>query len=297
MPGKHLSQHPRVQWGRQIEFVLTLIGYCVGLGNVWRFPYLCFKNGGGAFLIPYVICLVLLGMPLFALEVAFGQFGGRGPLTIWYISPTFRGIGIAAVMISGVIQVYYGVVIAWAIYYLFASMAPELPWQRCAECSCFLYDFPNATMDTLYNITGSNCSSFTGEPRAASEIYFVDNVLQMSPGIDQLGNIKWDITLCNLLGWGIVFAVLSKGIKSLGKVVYFTATVPYLILTVLLVRGIMLEGSMLGIQFYLTPDFSRLSDAKVWSDAAVQVFFSMSACQGGLIAMSSYNRFDNNVLR
>ncbi|KAK7111434.1 sodium- and chloride-dependent glycine transporter 1-like [Littorina saxatilis] len=297
MPGKHLSTHDRGQWGHQVEFVLTLIGYAVGLGNVWRFPYLCFKNGGGAFLIPYTLCLIFLGIPVFAMETAFGQFGGRGPLTIWFISPAFRGIGIASVLISMVIQLYYGVVISWGIYYLFASMKAVLPWTRCDDCSCHVYKYLNASAETIFNKTGFNCSSFAGEVRPASEIYFRDHVLEVSKGIWQAGNVKWDITLCNLLGWIVVFAVLCRGIKSLGKVVYFTATVPYLILTVLLVRGAMLDGAAEGIYYYLTPDFSKLADANVWSDAAVQIFFSLSACQGGLIAMSSYNTFDNNILR
>nr|KAG5713677.1 hypothetical protein BaRGS_024725 [Batillaria attramentaria] len=74
------AEEERAQWGRQIEFILTLVGYAVGLGNVWRFPYLCYRNGGGAFLIPYVIFLVLLGIPVFALEISLGQYGGKGPI-------------------------------------------------------------------------------------------------------------------------------------------------------------------------------------------------------------------------
>ncbi|XP_025111311.1 sodium- and chloride-dependent glycine transporter 1-like isoform X2 [Pomacea canaliculata] len=296
MPGKHLSTHKRGQWGRQIEFVLTLIGYAVGLGNVWRFPYLCFKNGGGAFLIPYTLSLIFLGIPLFALEVAFGQFGGRGPLTIWFVSPAFRGVGIAALLVSTVIQLYYAVVIAWGVFYLFASMDSVLPWTRCDDCSCLLFR-NNDSMEVVLNRSSVNCSGYDGPVRPSSEIYFREYALDSSGNIDRPGNLNWKMMLCNLFGWVIVFLVLCRGIKSLGKVVYFTTTVPYIIMTILLIRGVTLDGALTGILFYLTPDFSRLSDASVWSDAAVQIFFSLSACQGGLIAMSSYNRFDNNILR
>nr|KAG5713675.1 hypothetical protein BaRGS_024723 [Batillaria attramentaria] len=81
------------------------------------------------------------------------------------------------------------------------------------------------------------------------------------------------------------------------NVVYFTAIFPYILLTILLIRGALLEGAIDGIRFYLTPRWDRLADAAVWSDAAVQIFFSLSACSGGLIAMASYNNFNNNVIR
>ncbi|OWF34591.1 Sodium- and chloride-dependent glycine transporter 1 [Mizuhopecten yessoensis] len=88
----HNSDQPRQAWGSQIEFILTCVGYAVGLGNVWRFPYLCFKNGGGAFLIPYVICLLLVGIPIFYLELSLGQFASLGPLKVWTINPALKGL-------------------------------------------------------------------------------------------------------------------------------------------------------------------------------------------------------------
>ncbi|XP_046351909.1 sodium- and chloride-dependent glycine transporter 2-like [Haliotis rufescens] len=285
----------RAQWGRQIEFIFTLVGYAVGLGNVWRFPYLCYKNGGGAFLIPYLICLVFLGIPIFGLEVAFGQFGAKGPISIWYINPAMKGIGYAGVLVSTVICIYYDVIIAWGLYYLFASMTDVVPWSKCSQCECLTY---GRNITPAYdNATGINCTGWLGDTKSSSELYYRDIVLQETASIAETGQINWQIMLCNLLAWIIVMIVLAKGIQSLGKVVYFTAIFPYILLTVLLIRGAMLDGAIDGIIFYLTPKWDRLTDATVWSDAAVQIFFSLSACQGGLVAMASYNKFSNNVLR
>jgi SNF family Na+-dependent transporter len=72
----------RQSWGNKVEFLLSMVGYAVGLGNIWRFPYLCYKNGGGAFLIPYIICLFLCGLPIFFFEVALGQFCSQGPIKV-----------------------------------------------------------------------------------------------------------------------------------------------------------------------------------------------------------------------
>ncbi|KAI0218438.1 Sodium-dependent proline transporter [Lamellibrachia satsuma] len=133
--------------------------------------------------------------------------------------------------------------------------------------------------------------------KTPSEEYFYRNVLQISSGIDEPGTVVWQLALCLLLVWIIIFLVLIKGISSLGKVVYFTSTFPYLMMTVMVVRGATLEGALKGVKFYLQPQWDRLLVSEVWSDAAAQIFYSLSTCSGGLIAMASYNSFKNNSYR
>lgn len=119
----------------------------------------------------------------------------------------------------------------------------------------------------------------------------------MSAGIEETGGIRMSLALSLLGAWTIVFLCLCKGVKSSGKVVYFTALFPYVVLVILFVRGVTLPGASTGIWFYLTPKWSELTKAQVWGDAAVQIFFALSPAWGGLITLSSYNRFTNNCYK
>ncbi|XP_052080733.1 sodium- and chloride-dependent glycine transporter 1-like [Mytilus californianus] len=300
VPAK-VSKQERANWGSQVEFILTCVGFAVGLGNVWRFPYLCFKNGGGAFLIPYFICMVIIGIPMFYLELCLGQFCSLGPLKVWRINPLFKGLGLAMIIVSALVAIYYAVIIAYCLYFLVASMQSEVPWKYCDNnwntCDCRDGNQNESLIDP-WNGTRPECLNMTyTHTKSASDEYFNHKVLEKTSGMDDMQGVKWNLTLCNLFVWLLTFIVLSRGIKSLGKVVYFSAIFPYILLTALLIRGLLLEGHMEGINFYLTPDWSKLSEASVWSDAAVQIFYSLGTCQGGLIAMASYNQFKNNTLR
>ncbi|KAM7535786.1 hypothetical protein Aperf_G00000091618 [Anoplocephala perfoliata] len=124
-----------------------------------------------------------------------------------------------------------------------------------------------------------------------------NHVVRKSGGIDEMGLPSWQLALTLLLTWIITALVLIKGVQSLGKVSYFTALSPYVILTVLLIRSLTLKGSLQGVLYYLTPQFEKLKDPRVWVDAATQIFFSLGCCTGSLIAMSSYNPFKNNCYR
>ncbi|CAG5123463.1 unnamed protein product, partial [Candidula unifasciata] len=122
-------------------------------------------------------------------------------------------------------------------------------------------------------------------------------VLDISPGIEHMGGLRWQLLLCLLAAWVIVFLCLIKGIKSLGKVVYVAATLPYIVLTCLLIRGCLLPGAVDGLHFFMVPDWSKLAEFEVWRSAATQVFFSIGLGFGILSTLASYNKFHNNCYR
>ncbi|XP_019598183.1 sodium- and chloride-dependent glycine transporter 2 isoform X1 [Rhinolophus sinicus] len=310
----------RGNWSSKLDFILSMVGYAVGLGNVWRFPYLAFQNGGGAFLIPYLMMLALAGLPIFFLEVSLGQFASQGPVSVWKAIPALQGCGIAMLIISVLIAIYYNVIICYTLFYLFASFVSVLPWGSCnnpwntPECkdktkllldSCVISDHPkiqikNSTfcMTAYPNLTMVNFTSQANKTFVSgSEEYFKYFVLKISAGIEYPGEIRWPLAFCLFLAWVIVYASLAKGIKTSGKVVYFTATFPYVVLVILLIRGVTLPGAGAGIWYFITPKWEKLTDATVWKDAATQIFFSLSAAWGGLITLSSYNKFHNNCYR
>ncbi|KFM07159.1 Sodium- and chloride-dependent glycine transporter 2, partial [Nipponia nippon] len=276
----------RGNWSSKLDFILSMVGYAVGLGNVWRFPYLAFKNGGGAFLIPYLMMLALAGIPIFFLEVSLGQFASQGPVSVWKAIPALQGCGIAMLIISVLIAIYYNIILCYTLFYLFASFVPVLPWASCNNP----WNTPDCK-DKNKLLLGNK--TFV----SGSEEYFKYFVLKISAGIEYPGEIRWPLALSLFLAWVIVYASLAKGIKSSGKVVYFTATFPYVVLIILLIRGVTLPGAGAGIWYFITPKWEKLIDAMVWKDAATQIFFSLSAAWGGLITLSSYNKFHNNCYR
>ncbi|XP_039627033.1 sodium- and chloride-dependent GABA transporter 3 [Polypterus senegalus] len=280
----------RGQWNNKVEFVLSVAGEIIGLGNVWRFPYLCYKNGGGAFLIPYVIFFICCGIPVFFLETALGQFTSEGGITCWRkVCPLFEGIGYATQVIEAHLNVYYVIILAWAIFYLFNCFSKELPWATCG------HEWNTENCQEFDKVNASNCS-FANATSPVIE-FWERRVLGISSGIEHIGNLRWELALCLLLAWTVCYFCIWKGIRSTGKVVYVTATFPYVMLVILLIRGVTLPGAAEGIKFYLYPDISRLSDPQVWVDAGTQIFFSYAICLGCLTALGSYNSYNNNCYR
>ncbi|CAF0766331.1 unnamed protein product [Brachionus calyciflorus] len=322
--GLSWNKDERETWGGRFDFFLSCLGYAVGLGAVWRFPYLCYKNGGGVFLIPYLIFLFFVGIPLFFLELNIGQFTSQGPFQCWKMAPIFKGLGISMNISSFYFCLYYNMIIAYSLYYLINSFESPLPWSKCD----YAWSSPNCTDDygdsfiiqcnqpDVYKDFNGLCYNYSGiagktpigwwsvekrleykKPVLPSQDYYNNYILQKSNGLENSGQLVWQLAVALGVAWIIVFFCVFKGIKSSGKVVYFTSLFPYVVLLILGINGWTLPGAGLGIEFYIKPDFSKLLDINVWFDAAVQIFFTMSTSYGGLITLASYNKFHQHTLR
>ncbi|XP_023718756.1 sodium- and chloride-dependent GABA transporter ine isoform X4 [Cryptotermes secundus] len=283
----HYRLPRRQHWSNKAQFVLACVGYCVGLGNLWRFPYLCYRSGGGVFLVPYFLILVICGIPLLYMELAVGQFTRRGPIgALAQICPLFKGAGLASVVISFIMSTYYNVIIAYAIYYFFTAFKSDAPWSSCSN----RWNTQKCWTTRALNLTKPL------ESRTPSEEFYDGKVLQVSEGIDNLGVIRWELAACLILAWILVYFSIWKSVKSSGKVLYFTATFPYLLILAFLAHSLTLDGSDVGLKYFFKPQWELLGDSKVWVNAAAQNFNSLGIAFGSVMSFSSYNRFNNQIL-
>ncbi|VVC33587.1 Sodium:neurotransmitter symporter [Cinara cedri] len=373
----------REEWGHKLDFLFSCISVSVGLGNVWRFPYLCYKHGGGAFLVTYFIAMVFCGVPIFFQEVAIGQFLGTGGMTlVGKLCPILTGTGYATMTIVFLLDVYYCVIVAWTFFYLASCFIsfPTLPWDSCnnwwntenclkptggnstlkffwtdtikgmfntsltlndnlkswntiyfnesytasdkffkndSQLTAFCHTLKSLSAEGLKNFsdTETNKSSilsvpeksieflnqlrscFNGTTVTPAEEYWERRVLMLTSGIENIGGMQWEL-LCLLgLSWILIYIILGKGLSQSGKIVWFIAMFPYLIMGSLLIRAVTLEGADEGIKFLITPKWESLMNSDTWIEGTTQIFFGYSVGVGTLPALGSFNRFNHNCYR
>ncbi|XP_055625249.1 sodium-dependent nutrient amino acid transporter 1 isoform X2 [Toxorhynchites rutilus septentrionalis] len=282
----------RDQWGKGIEFLMSCIAMSVGLGNVWRFPFIALENGGGAFVIPYIIVLLLVGKPVYYLEMIIGQFSSRGSVKVYDCAPIMRGVGFGQLFSIISLITYYSSLMALIASYMFDSFASPLPWAHCRP------EWGSSCVDAAARQLSGSSDNVTVTKITSSEMYFKRVVLKEIATIDDgIGLPDWQLTLYLCLSWSFVLLVLIRGVKSAGKASYFLALFPYVVITILLIRACTLPGALNGIIYFLKPQWDKILEPKVWYAAVTQCFFSLSICFGNIIMYSSYNKFRHNVAR
>ncbi|XP_043514896.1 sodium-dependent nutrient amino acid transporter 1-like [Frieseomelitta varia] len=283
----------RPEWGGGLEFLMACIAASVGLGNVWRFPFTAYENGGGVFLIPYLIVLIFVGKPFYSLEGLLGQFTNKSCVKTWAMAPAMKGLGYGQAIAAFSIVTCYSALMGLTLYYLVVSFQAELPWSYCQP------EWKDQCFDILSKDNNADKSRNNTTPLLSSaELYFRKIVLNEYDSIeDGIGTPSWQLSICLFVSWATIFGVLCRGVKSTGKAAYFLAIFPYVIMICLLVRAVTLEGAGNGILFFITPDWNRLWDPTVWYAAITQCFFSLSVCFGPILTYSSYNNFRHGVSR
>ncbi|MBL7133064.1 MAG: sodium-dependent transporter [Phycisphaerae bacterium] len=260
---EQLLEEQRENWGSRPGFVLAAIGSAVGLGNLWRFPYEAYNNGGGAFLIPYAIAMIVIGIPMLILEFSLGHMTQRAaPEAYGHLKPKWRWLGWWPICMSLVIICYYSVVLAWSVNYLAYSF--NLSW-------------------------GDNAVAF-----------FLKEHLNYHAEYWSLGGIQWHVVLALGAVWLGMYLCIFKGVKLVSKIVLWTVPLPWLMLVIIIIRGLTLEGAVSGLEYYLEPDWAQLLRPKVWQTAFGQVFFSMTLAFGVMITYASFlhrkSDINNNAL-
>jgi len=242
---------------------MAAIGSAIGLGNVWRFPYICYTNGGGAFLLPFFIALFTAGIPLLILEFTIGHWSQKPPPAAFQkMNKNWEWVGWWTTFIPFLVSIYYVIIMAWCFAYMIYAV--NLRW-------------------------GSNTESF-----------FLHTFLGVTNGPLEIGGISIPV-IFGLIGiWTMIFLILYKGVGRIGKVVLLTVPLPTILLIILTIRGLTLPGAIDGISYYLTPDFSKLTSVNVWLAAYAQVFFSIGVAQGIMITYASYlkktSEINNNAI-
>lgn len=295
-----IEKRERKTWKTGFDFILNVMGMMIGLGNVWRFPYLCYKNGGGAFLIPYLIVMLMVAWPLIVMESAIGQKCGHSVVKAWNIVPLAKGIGYASPVLMLLANTFYPIVLTWALRWLIASFSPTLPWTRCDNAwnteNC-LETFSKVENMTSLNLTDSDNAVQPNLTQSSVEEFWRREILGMTSGVEEVGGIKWDLLGCLFIIWVMVYFAVWKGINWTSKIVYVTATLPLAMMIVVAVRGVTLEGAEKGIEFYLKPNISKLQEIQIWSDATSQVMYSCCVAVGLISTLSGYNRYNHNFYR
>ena len=250
----------REEWKSRYGFVLAAIGSAVGLGSLWRFPYVTYDNGGGTFLIMYFFALFTAGIPILILEFTIGhKFKGSAPLCFYKMNRKWEWLGWWQVFISIIISIYYSVVISWAISYTFYSF--DLSW-------------------------GSNTAAF-----------FVDSYLSITSSPFEFGGIRLNVALATISVWVLTYVIILGGIKK-GVELANKIILPllYLIMIIIVIRGLFLPGAFIGLNMLFSPDLTKLLDASAWVDAYGQVFFSLSVAFSIMITYGSYLSKDSDII-
>lgn len=261
-------------WKTDAQFLLAAIGSAVGLGNILRFPNLCYKYNGFGFLLPYLFAVIFIGVPVLGMECMFGQITQRSAVKAFSkIKPFLWGLGAYVTWAAFMVVSYYNVIMAWSLQYLYYSFQSPLPW---------------------------------GDTTESARNFFYDKVLRMQDEdgdlwtlSDGMGTVNGPLVFALFAQWLLVFFCIYNLTKTVQFVVLVTVPLPFILIAVMAIYGLTREGSTDGVMAYIDPtnNPSALFSLQAWVDAAGQIFFGLSLSVGVMICYSSHQPAESKVVR
>lgn len=244
----------REQWGTRYGFIMAAAGSAIGLGNIWRYPYIAYENGGGAFLIPYLFALLTAGIPILLLEYAIGhKMRGSAPLSFRRLNEKWEWLGWWQAGISFFIVTYYTVIIGWALSFTYFSFGRQ--W---------------------------------GED---TEGFMLGNYLGLTdvPEGSWFGGFQWNVFVPVVIMWALIFFIMFRGIRGgIEKANKILMPILIIMMIVIVIRGVTLPGAGAGLNALLEPRWAEMANPTVWVAAYGQIFFSLSIAFAIMITYSSY---------
>ncbi|KAL1769326.1 orphan sodium-and chloride-dependent neurotransmitter transporter NTT5-like [Sigmodon hispidus] len=266
---------------KKTENVLILVAFSIGLGSMWRLPYLCHQNGGGSFLLVYLILLMLLGIPLLYMEMIIGQWLRKDNMRAWrYLVPWLSGLGYSSMLACVLVSLYNSALIAWSLFYLGQSFDFPPPWEICP-------------MVENISVTDIPCL------RTLPHQYFwyhttLHASIQIEEGIEVL---VLYLTLCLAATWIFLYVIMTIRIKISMLMLIFSIFFPYILLLCFFIRSLFLQGAMASLRRLVTTEMSVLSSLDTWRQAGGHVLYSLGLGTGTVITFSSYQTRGENYIK
>lgn len=248
------------KWSSNLSFVFAMIGSAVGLGNIWRYPYVLYSNGGGAFYIPYLVAIFLLAVPFLILEYGVGyNYQSSFTKAIVKLKPKFEFYGWILPVVVFIMTVYYSTIIGWDGIYFILSFFKG--W--------------GADPNTFLNV----------------------NLLQSTNSLDGVFNFIPVIAFSMLVGWFIIWLISHKNLdKGLGKVCDIFVPILFIVMLGIVIFSLTLPGAYIGLSELFYPDWSLLWHFDIWMAAFGQIFFSLSLGMGAGFTYASYTKDDIDLV-
>ncbi|GFQ86628.1 sodium- and chloride-dependent GABA transporter ine [Trichonephila clavata] len=314
----------RIPWHRKLDFLWCSACQALGLANLWRFPYYCYSNGGGSFVLPYVVFMVVCSVPFLCMELAIGQATQSGPISAFgQLCPLMKGIGVSSMMVSFWLTAYYSVLTAWTMFYVFNSFYSPPRWTRCTnmwntdQCHDVAHPLPQSLLSTdsqgvssSDSITANNSSLISSENGThagiiytsvnishPAEEFFHIKLLDKSNSINESGELRFELLASVLFVWILTYFALRKTDFFRGTAIYVITVLSHLLLLSIFLRTVGLEGAKDGLSLLFQPEWDKMFSPRVLLFALAQAFHSLGVVLGPSILMGSCHKQHNNLLR